>query len=142
MRRLIEDAAFRRGIFLRQAQEADDVSLIKEMVRYGLGHAILPRSSVREETGRGSLSFLPIEHEALSTIHAIACRRDVALAPYVSEFRSLLRHVMLDLVLSGDWAGAVVVGPPMRPPPVTIADRALRRPSDSSADGSRHLRVG
>jgi LysR family nitrogen assimilation transcriptional regulator len=115
MRRLIEDAAFRRGIVLREVLQADDVSLIKEMVRHGLGHAILPYSAVRAEAARGSLSYRPIEQEPLATVHAIASRRDAVSAPLIRDLRSVLRDVMQGLAKSGYWAGATVTAPPSKP---------------------------
>ena len=72
IRRVLEDAAFRHGFQLKNVHEADEVSLIKEMVRYRLGHAVLPHAVVRDEVARGSLSFRPFKAEGLETLHAIA----------------------------------------------------------------------
>ena len=110
IRRLVESAAFRRGIVLGQVQQVDGVSLTKEMVRDGLGHSVLPFIAVRDEVARGSLSFRPIEHDPILTVHAIACRSGVAPAPFAAEVRRLLRDVMAGLARSGVWAGASVTG--------------------------------
>jgi LysR family nitrogen assimilation transcriptional regulator len=108
IRRLLDDAAFRHGFPLKHVHEADEVSLIKEMVRYGLGHGVLPQAAVRDEIARGSLSFRPFRTERLETLHAIACRRDAGAMPLIAEVRLILREVMVDLVESGNWAGAEV----------------------------------
>jgi LysR family transcriptional regulator, nitrogen assimilation regulatory protein len=115
IRRLVDSAAFRRGVVLDQVQQVDGVALTKEMVRSGAGHTVLPFVAVREEVARGALSFLPIEHNPLLTIHAIASRGGVAPAPFVTEVGGVLRDVMSGLAKSGAWTGAGVIGIPAKP---------------------------
>jgi LysR family transcriptional regulator, nitrogen assimilation regulatory protein len=109
IRRLVDSAAFRRGVVLDRVQQADGVPLIKEMVRNGLGRTVLPYAAVRDEAARGSLLFRPIEHDQIVAVHAIACHGGDAPAPFVTEVRRLLRDLMLSLVTSGHWAGATSV---------------------------------
>jgi LysR family transcriptional regulator, nitrogen assimilation regulatory protein len=109
VRRLVESAAFRRGIVLDRVQQADGVPLIKEMVRDGLGHTILPLVAVRDEVARGTLSFLPIDRDPLTANHAIVCRSGIARSPFVTEVRQALREVMTGLARSGAWVGATVI---------------------------------
>jgi LysR family nitrogen assimilation transcriptional regulator len=109
IRRLVDSAAFRRGIVLDQVQQVDGVPLTKEMVRNGLGHTILPFVAVRDEVARGTLAFHPIEHDQLQTVHAIACRGGVAPAPFVTDVRRVLRDVMSGLARSEVWAGATEI---------------------------------
>ena len=112
IRRLVESAAFRRGIVLDQVQQVDGVALTKEMVRDGLGHTVLPLIAVRDEVARGTLAFRPIEHDPLLTVHAIASRGGVAPAPFVTEVRCRLRDAMSNLARSGAWTGASVARAP------------------------------
>ena len=112
----MDTAAFRRGIVLDQVQQVDGVALIKEMVRDGAGHTVLPFAAVRDEVARGTLAFLPIDHDPLLTVHAIASRAGVAPAPFVAEVGRLLREVMSSQVRSGAWAGASVSGSRRHPP--------------------------
>jgi LysR family nitrogen assimilation transcriptional regulator len=114
IRRLVDTAAFRRGIVLNQIQQVDGVALIKEMVRDGSGHTVLPFVAVRDEVARGTLSFLPIDHDPLLTVHAIASRGGVAPAPVVTEVGRLLREVMSHQARSGAWPGASVTGMPAK----------------------------
>lgn len=109
IRRLVDSAAFRRGVALDRIQQVDGVSLTKEMVRNGLGHTVLPYVAVRDEVALGTLAFHPIDHDPLWTVHAIACRSAMAPAPFVSDVRRLLRDVMSNLATSGAWAGATAV---------------------------------
>jgi len=105
IRRLVDNAAFRRGVVLTDVQEADGVPLAKEMVRNGLGCTVLPLAAIHDEVARGSLLFRPIEHDPLLTVHAIASRREAVPAPFVIALRRLLHQVMSDLATSGAWAG-------------------------------------
>jgi LysR family nitrogen assimilation transcriptional regulator len=114
IRRLVDTAAFRRGIVLNQVQQVDGVALIKEMVRDGSGHTVLPFVAVRDEVARGTLSFLPIDHDPLLTVHAIASRSGTAPAPFVTEVSRLLREVMSSQARSGVWTGASVTGIPAK----------------------------
>jgi LysR family transcriptional regulator, nitrogen assimilation regulatory protein len=110
IRRLVDSAAFRRGVVLNRVQQVDGVALTKEMVRDGAGHTVLPFVAVRDEVSRGTLSFLPIDHDPLLTVHAIASRSGVAPAPFVTEVGRVLRDVMSGLAKSGAWTGASATG--------------------------------
>jgi len=110
VRRVVDSAAFRRGIVLDKVQQVDGVALIKEMVRDGIGHTILPFVAVRDEVSRGTLAFHRIDHDPLVTVHAIASRGCVVPSPFVMDVRRVLRDVMSDLVTTGSWAGATVTG--------------------------------
>ena len=109
IRRLVEGAAFRRGVVLDQVQESGGVSLTKEMVRNGLGCTVLPLAAVQDEAARGTLAFYPIERDPLFTVHAIAGRGGAGSAPFVSGVRDLFRDVMRDLAATGVWAGATAL---------------------------------
>jgi LysR family transcriptional regulator, nitrogen assimilation regulatory protein len=110
IRRSVETAAFRRGIVLNQVEQVNGVALIKEMVRDGSRHTVLPFAAVRDEVARGTLSFLPIDHAPLLTVHAIASRSGGAPAPFVTAVSRLLRDVMSSQARTGAWAGANVTG--------------------------------
>jgi LysR family nitrogen assimilation transcriptional regulator len=114
IRRLVDTAAYRRGVVLNQIQQVDGVPLTKEMVRDGIGHTVLPYAVVRDEVARGTLAFHAIDHDPLLTIHAIASRNGVVPAPFVAEVSQLLRDVMSRLASSGAWIGASVAGYPAK----------------------------
>jgi DNA-binding transcriptional LysR family regulator len=114
IRRLVDGAAYRRGIALNHVQQVDGVSLTKEMVRDGHGHTVLPFVAVHDEVARGTLAFRPIDHDPLLTVHAIASRGGVAPAPFVMEVRRLLHDEMSSLARSGAWVGATATGNPAK----------------------------
>jgi LysR family nitrogen assimilation transcriptional regulator len=115
IRRRIEAAAFRRGVVLDRVQQVNSVPLSKEMVRNGLGCAVLPYVAVQDEIARGCLMFHPFGHETLCTVHAIACRRTAMSDPFVVAFCDFLRDAVIDLVKVGTWAGATVMQPQVAP---------------------------
>jgi LysR family nitrogen assimilation transcriptional regulator len=114
IRRLVDSAAFRRGIVLDRVEQVDGIALIKEMVRGGSCHTVLPFAAVHHEVARETLTFLPIDHAPLVTIHAVAVRGGVAPAPYVTEVSRLLRDVMSIQARSGAWAGVNLIGIPAK----------------------------
>jgi LysR family nitrogen assimilation transcriptional regulator len=114
IRRLVDSAAFRRGIALEPIQQVDGVTLTKEMVRNGLGCTVLPYVAVRDEVARGTLAFHPIDHDPLLTVHAIVCRAGITPAPFISEARGVVRDALATLVKSGIWAGAAAIVAPAK----------------------------
>jgi LysR family nitrogen assimilation transcriptional regulator len=106
--RRLTSAAFRRGVRIEPAFQADSLALAKEMVRTGLGCTVLPRAAIRDELARGTLVFRPIEQPSLSATHAIAFRRTTT-EPLVRGFASLIRDVMKTLATDGTWIGARIV---------------------------------
>lgn len=109
IRRLADEAAFRRGVVFGTVTHAESIPLIKEMVRGELGLAILPLAAVRDETTRGSLSFRAIEHDSLTGVHAIASRDDAAPGGLTGEIGRLLRETMIALTRNGDWVGTTMI---------------------------------
>jgi len=114
IRRIVDGAAFRRGVVINQVHEVDGLSLTKEMVRDGHGHTVLPFVAVRDEVARGSLAFHPIDHDPLVTVHTIATRGGVAQAPFVTDVGRVLRDEMSSLARSGTWAGAATTATPAK----------------------------
>jgi LysR family nitrogen assimilation transcriptional regulator len=108
IRRRLASAGFQRGLRLEPAFQIDGAALAKEMVRNGLGCAVLPSLAARDEIARGTLVFRAIEQPSLGTTHAIAVRRTAA-APVVAGFAAVLREVMCTLVSGGAWCGTRLV---------------------------------
>ena len=109
IRRVVETAAFRRGVPLDQVRQVDGVLLTKEMVRNGLGMTVLPFAAVREDVARGSLTYRPFEREPLAVVHAIASRAGEGPDPFVSDVRRLVQDVIRGLAANGIWAGVNAV---------------------------------
>lgn len=114
VRRVVETAAFRRGVPLDQVRQVDGVLLTKEMVRNGLGSTVLPLAAVREDVARGSLTYRPFDREPLTVVHAIASRAGEGPDPFVSDVRRLAQDVIRGLAADGTWAGVTAI--PVRTP--------------------------
>jgi len=108
LRRLLARTAFQHGTRCEPAYEADGLAVTKEMVRRGLGYAVLPSSAVREETARGALIFRPLDQPMLAATYAVACSEG---AP---SFARLATRAVCDalraLAAGGDWPGSQPVG--------------------------------
>ena len=126
IRRLLTRAAFQRGVLLHAAFQADSVSMTKDMVRNGLGCAVLTRASVREETARGALVFRPIAQPAVTVTHAIAVRH--AATPVVREIAAAMAEIVRSLAAGGTWPGAQTVRSPAPMPDMPQENWRLPRP--------------
>ena len=67
MRHLLEE-----GVFPRVTIEADHVAVVKELVRQGVGIAVLPSWAVRDEVGRGELRALGVGTHGLTRAWCLA----------------------------------------------------------------------
>ena len=115
LRRLLARMAFKRGARCEPAFEVDGLAVTKEMVRRGLGCAVLPATAVREELARGALVFRPLDQPMLAATYAVACAQG---AP--SSARRATRAVcgvFHALAASGTWPGAQAVPTPATIPP-------------------------
>jgi len=113
IRRLLARAGFQRGVRFDAAVQVDGLPMTREMVRDGLGCAILPRVAVRDELARGALVFRPIEQPALLVTHAIAWRRTAS--PVVGDIARMVGEVIRSLAASEVWPGAQPVRSPVPP---------------------------
>ena len=109
IRRLVEAAAFRRGVALDRVRQVDGVLLTKEMVRNGLGATVLPFAAVQDDVARGALTYRPFERDDLLTVHAICCHGGAEASPFLTEFRRLTKDAIRGLAESGAWPGVIPV---------------------------------
>ena len=61
------------GVFPRVSMEVDRLTLVKEMVRNGLGIAVVPRWAVRDELAAGMLSAVSLGKSGLSRAWGLVC---------------------------------------------------------------------
>jgi len=127
IRRRVENAAFQYGVRLEPVAEVDSLAPLKELVRYGVGCAILPRAAVQDELARGNLVFRAIEQPAMRCVHAVAVAR--AAEPIAAALAGLTRQVMAQAVRSGRWAAGELLRP-------------VRSEDPTEANGSRRLAAG
>ncbi len=109
--RKLQSIGFQRGVRLQALLHVDSSAVAKEMVRRGLGCAILPSIVMQDELSRGEMVFIPIDKPNLFVTHAFAYRHD-AVRSHATSFAREIRAVMTKRVASGTWGGATLI-PPM-----------------------------
>ena len=139
LRRLVARTAFQRGVRCEPAFEVDGLAATKEVVRRGLGVAVLSASAVLEEAARGALVFRPLDQPMLAATYAVACAYGApSLARRATSAVSTALHA---LAASGTWPGAQparvpAVAPPLRPGPGP--SRASPVPTAAGGGTRRH----
>lgn len=78
-----------RGITVQETMEVRHGAAVMEMVKVGLGVALLPRWVVRDEIRDGSLKALPLGRAGLKRRWVIAHVRDAPLPGYAQAFMQL-----------------------------------------------------
>lgn len=117
IRRRMARVAFQRGLRCEPTFEVDGLVAIKEMVRQGLGCAVLPATAVREETARGALVFRPFEQPVLAATYAVACLQKAPLL--VRHVAQAIHEVICSSAAGGAWPG---VRPVRAPAPASHPD--------------------
>jgi LysR family nitrogen assimilation transcriptional regulator len=109
-RRLVQRAATQHGAHLDLTLEVDSVPLTKAMVRDGMGCTILTYASVAKELASGELAVRPIQHPPLMSVVSLGTPRVAQARWLLAELTELVHDVIAELVGSGAWAGARLVG--------------------------------
>lgn len=107
LRMLLADLAGKRRARLNIAVEVDSYANIKELVKSGFGCSILPLHVIAPEVEAGTMRTWPIESPAVQRGVFLAHSEGRAMTSAVAAIHRLLPEVLLDLVTSGAWSGAV-----------------------------------
>ena len=103
-RRLLDEWMSRRGIALDVRMEVDDPTLIRALLRAGIGCSLLTLGSFQAELRLGelqSLPFRPATHWQLTLIQATNGQP----SPVVAALAAMIRQTAHDLHARGDWPG-------------------------------------
>lgn len=118
LRTIVENAARERALTLDVRIEADSYSTLKNMVRSGHGHTILPLAPIHEEIAACHLSYAPIVDPVLSRqllLTMPADRPGTRLARFAAQ---AIASTARELVERGIWAGRLLDAAAETPPPV------------------------
>nr|WP_242481765.1 LysR substrate-binding domain-containing protein [Paracraurococcus ruber] len=110
LRRLVEAEAAQRGLALRIAVEADDLSVLKALAMRRLGGTVLPLAAVREEVAAGLLGAAPIIDPPLTRKLAVAEPLGRHPSNAATAFARLLRAEVAGMVEAGIWSGQLLRG--------------------------------
>jgi DNA-binding transcriptional LysR family regulator len=89
-RGVIERRAARAGTKLRAIAEIADFSALKNLLRQGLGYAILPHCAVADEAARGMLCVRPMEGAGRDVSLSLVCRRSTRTQARIVEAAAAL----------------------------------------------------
>lgn len=103
-RRLLDGWIAESGISLNVKIEVDDHSIMRAMVRQGIGYTLLTLGAIEAELGRGELEALPFRPRAAWTLSLITSA-SVPRSDFLDAFIALVRQVARELTLSGAWPG-------------------------------------
>jgi DNA-binding transcriptional LysR family regulator len=99
LRAVINDAAMRGQAKLNIRMEADAVRLTKDLLRDGMGYAIMPACYCKTETDRGQLQIWPLTDPALTVDIVIASRKNSQITgPRVGAIEELISRISLELL--------------------------------------------
>nr|WP_142781745.1 LysR substrate-binding domain-containing protein [Agrobacterium sp. T29] len=109
-RRLLERTALQQGVRLNVKLEVDSVPLVKALVKNGFGATIQTFAGVAEEVRRGELFVRPIDRPRVVSTICIATSKDSKTPWLTLELERLLRACVRQLVETGQWASARLLG--------------------------------
>jgi LysR family transcriptional regulator, nitrogen assimilation regulatory protein len=103
--RLIVDKAFAaRGILHPAAVEADMASMMLDLVRRGVGFAVLPYSAIHEELAEHKVSASPVAGLTIDWVVATSSERPRTVA--LDQLEQALRRQVDERIKSDEWRGA------------------------------------
>jgi DNA-binding transcriptional LysR family regulator len=92
IRKAIDRALRQHNVRLNVVMEFDNIETIKQAIKISAGVSILPRHTVQNETGIGTLATVPLSIPGLVRPVGIIHRRHKPLTPTVDRFIQLLRE--------------------------------------------------
>lgn len=93
LRMLVETRMANEGLKMNVAWEVDGVPSILEMVRQGLGFAVLPLYALRSDSKQGTLSAVPIVAPTMVAVLSLATSARRRMTPLVRETCTLLHEL-------------------------------------------------
>jgi DNA-binding transcriptional LysR family regulator len=103
LRMIVESAAAKAGVQLDVRFEADSFLVMKELVQYGLGYTVLPRSAMEDEFKAGSLRFAPLANPRVAR-QLILGTQNADRSRAAEMVGRLVREEITELVRSGQWS--------------------------------------
>jgi LysR family transcriptional regulator, nitrogen assimilation regulatory protein len=103
-RRLLDSLTARRGISLDVRMEVDDTSIIKSLLKAGVGFSLLSQGSFLAEVQHGDLQALPFRPQ-VSWPLALVRTAEADRPEIVGALARMIRETVRDLCRSGAWPG-------------------------------------
>ncbi|MBX7200136.1 MAG: LysR family transcriptional regulator [Rhodospirillaceae bacterium] len=108
MRRIIEAAAAKLRVKLDVRFEGDSLSILTALAASGVGHAVVPLSSVihAQKTGATEVKYAPIVRPKLTKQLILARNSEAELTPSAAKVHRVVREEVARAVRSGNLQGA------------------------------------
>jgi LysR family transcriptional regulator, nitrogen assimilation regulatory protein len=106
-RRLLDELASEQGVALNIACEVDDPSLIRGLLRQGIGYSLLSQGGFQYEAERGELASLSIRPR-LSWPLALMLSESRPRTKPVDALIDTIRAIARDLTTNGSWPGKLL----------------------------------
>jgi LysR family nitrogen assimilation transcriptional regulator len=106
-RRLLDNWVARTGVTLNICAEADDHSIIRAMIRAGIGYTLLTQGAFELDREHGTVAavrFRPRAYWPLAIVRATGTPR----SDLLDRFYDMLREATQDLVRTGAWPGVLI----------------------------------
>lgn len=105
LRQIVDRAAQRLGAEIKVRMEVDMTALMLDLVRHGLGYAVLPYCAVHEHLGAGTLSAAPVR--GLNIHWLLACSSERPLTAAGRALADTVQKECAALMESGRWPTAL-----------------------------------
>jgi DNA-binding transcriptional LysR family regulator len=113
LRKLIERIASNENTELNVSIDADGLTILKELVRRGIGSTILPLPSVHREVNDGTICAKPITDPPITRKLLLALPADRPSTNASLKASEILRLQVKQIVESGIWSGKLLMSQEM-----------------------------
>lgn len=112
LRSYFENLAAQQGVRLSLILEVDGQSIIKALVKRGLGYSVLTQGAIHEDLKHGELIAVPFAPPGIAWTLALAERNQSPPSPTVAQLKEAIRQSCRELIEMGTWPGQSVDHPP------------------------------
>lgn len=110
MRELVERIFIKHGVALNVVAEVDSLSALRGAAASGFATVILPQSALAEPSAEGRLYSRPIIEPVITRPLSLCRPKGTPVDRSTEAVIDVLRQVMTDLIKSGRWSGARLIG--------------------------------
>jgi LysR family nitrogen assimilation transcriptional regulator len=103
LRTIAETSATRNGVQLDVRMQIDSWQMMLELVRAGMGYAVLPYTPVRHEVEAGKLRFWHLREPCMTGVLSLAASSQRPRTPATRHLMSSIRQQVRQMVTDGRW---------------------------------------
>ncbi|MDC0662956.1 LysR family transcriptional regulator [Marinobacter sp. SS21] len=111
LRKMMEQEASKLGREINLALEVSAWPMLTDMVRRGLGYAVLPSASVHDMVARGELTTTPIVAPEMTRTLVLVTPADLPASVATRKLSDLIMRQVAEQVNQGAWKGRLLFDP-------------------------------